>query len=98
MIEKSQIIELAEDLDAMYRGQISENEIRHKYRKHQNDEIAEIMANLEHYLSDSDIREKDPGYRKMQETEMRKLIQALRTGNLRGAVGISFLRESETYN
>lgn len=36
-------------------------------------------ANLHHFLSDEDIRAKDPEYRAMQESEMRKLIDLLRS-------------------
>ena len=34
---------------------------------------------LWHYQSDADIRAKDPAYRSMQDSEMRKLIDLLRT-------------------
>jgi len=49
------------------------------------------MCNVEHFISDSDIREKDSRYRTMQEKEMRKLIQMLRTGNIDDAKLISLL-------
>ena len=36
-------------------------------------------ANLHHFLSDADIRARDSEYRAMQESEMRKLINLLRS-------------------
>lgn len=39
-----------------------------------------IWPNLEHYLADLDIRERDPGYLTMQDTEMQKLVRLLRAG------------------
>ena len=35
---------------------------------------------LQHFLADEDIRAKDAGYRRMQVSEMRKLIGLLRSG------------------
>ena len=44
------------------------------------DLIDVIWANLAHYLADSDIRERDPEYRQMQDSEMDKLVRLLRAG------------------
>jgi hypothetical protein len=41
----------------------------------------DVLANVEHYLADADIRNSDEQYRKMQETQMHGLIATL----LRGA-------------
>lgn len=41
--------------------------------------LEHCWANLHHFLSDEDIRAKDPEYRTMQESEMRKLIGLLRS-------------------
>lgn len=42
--------------------------------------IESCFHGLHHFLADQDIRSKDPAYRKMQETEMRRLIVLLRSG------------------
>ena len=39
-----------------------------------------ILSNIEHYLDDLDIRERDPAYRAMPDGEMEKLIRLLRAG------------------
>ena len=59
-------------------------------------DIAKIMGNVEHFLADSDIRQKDAAYRLMQETEMKKLIQALRNNVLHEAKRITFLGYART--
>jgi len=38
------------------------------------------LHGLQHFAEDADIREKDAGYRKMQEGEMRRLIALLKSG------------------
>jgi hypothetical protein len=39
-----------------------------------------VLSNVHHYLADTDIRQKDPDYRDMQDRDMAKLIAALRRG------------------
>jgi len=39
-----------------------------------------LWGNLERYWADSDIREREPAHRKMQNEEMEKLVGLLRTG------------------
>jgi hypothetical protein len=42
--------------------------------------IAPCFHGLHHYLTDEDIRMREPEYREMQEDEMRKMIRLLRDG------------------
>ena len=41
--------------------------------------MSSCFHGLQHFLVDSDLRQTDAGYRAMQESEMLKLIQALRS-------------------
>jgi hypothetical protein len=91
MIDKNNMIEFANDLEALLQSQTAESYIRGKYSVNSDKDIEEIMGYVEHFLSDSDIREKDTRYRQMQETMMLKLIQSLRIGDLDSAKSITFL-------
>ena len=55
---------------------------------------ATILANLEHYWDDADIRSRDPDYGRMQNSELEKLIQKLRQADFDGAARITFLTSS----
>ncbi|MDL5033154.1 hypothetical protein QRD43_14665 [Pelomonas sp. APW6] len=48
--------------------------------------LAGCFHGLQHFAADMDIREKDAGFREMQEGEMRKLIALLRFGANRAAL------------
>ena len=41
--------------------------------------LASCFHGLQHFLMDEDIRAEDSAYRQMQESEMRKLIELLRS-------------------
>lgn len=57
--------------------------------------LEHCYGNLFHFLSDAGIRAKDPGWRAMQESEMRKLIVLLRSEAPALKLGrISFLGDS----
>jgi len=43
----------------------------------------DVLANVDHFLSDADIRKKDAAYKSMQERQMMELIAALRRGAAR---------------
>lgn len=92
MIHSNSMLEFANDLEKLFRGQTTESDIRGKYSMSHDKDIEAIMAYVEHFLSDFDIREKDATYRQMQETAMQKLILALRSGDLNSAMNITFLR------
>ena len=53
-----------------------------------------VFANLNHFWSDSDIRNKDSKYKCMQFSELEKLINHLKSGHWEKANGISFLHVS----
>lgn len=55
---------------------------------------ATILANLEHYWDDADIRSRDLDYGRMQNSELEKLIQKLRQADFDGAARITFLTSS----
>jgi len=70
---------LADDLESLRAGQLSEGEFRAKYERRAAPAVVRtIWPNLEHYLSDGDIRARDPGYRAMQDIELTKLQEARR--------------------
>jgi hypothetical protein len=56
--------------------------------------LDECHANLFHYLSDGDIRQRDEAYRKLQDSEMEKLIKHLRANNFIMANRITFLEKT----
>jgi hypothetical protein len=57
--------------------------------------IESVYGNLFHYLSDADIRERDQGYKELQDLELKKLIGHLRTADFDKAKGITFLTRTE---
>ena len=60
-----------------------------------NGPLAHCYSNLFHFLSDADIRARDPAWRTMQESEMRKLMVLLRSEAPATKLGrISFLDAS----
>ena len=70
---------LADDLEELARGKITESEIRSRYEwTRAQPRLGTVMCNLYHYLDDADIRSRDPRYREMQESELRKLLALLR--------------------
>lgn len=89
---KKSKFEFANDLETLLQGQTTENYIRGKYSNNSDKDIEEIMGYVEHFLSDSDIREKDARYRQMQEAATQKLIQALRSDDLNAAKKVTFLK------
>lgn len=90
-------IEFADDLELYLQGRLDAQEVRLKYGAEViRDDIRRIMCNVEHFLSDSDIRNRDSRYKKMQETEMLELISLLRAGrDINDILKISFLGSSE---
>ena len=84
---------LADDLESLRTGTLSASEFRAKWQPGPVSEVVDVIwQNLEHYLADSDIRDRDPAYRGMQEAEMVKLIRLLRAGTpAEGLAVINFL-------
>lgn len=85
---------LAADLEALLFGTLNEEEFRQRYTPQAaSPALDAIWGNLEHYLSDGDIRARDSSYRDMQDGELRKLIQLLRHGAPMAQIRrINFLR------
>jgi hypothetical protein len=72
---------LADDLESLRTGTLSESEFRAKCQAAVVPDLLSIIwPNLEHYLADLDIRKRDPDYRAMQDAEMEKLVRLLRAG------------------
>jgi hypothetical protein len=71
--------ELANDLELLGHGSVSEDEFRARYSSRQDATVATtVWPYLEHFLSDADIRARDEDYRTMQEAELAKLVSLLR--------------------
>jgi hypothetical protein len=73
---------LADDLESLRAGTLSESAFRAKWQAAVvvPEQLSVIWPNLEHYLADRDLRDRDSDYRAMQDAEMEKLVQLLRTG------------------
>lgn len=83
---------LADALELLLLGGLTPGEFRRRH-SHQrtSSELEPVMANVEHYLADADIRARDERYRTMQEAALASLISALRSGDIAAARRISFL-------
>ena len=79
MSREEDVSRLADDLESLQTGRLSQREFRANW---QVDEVSILLSfiwpNLEHYLADVDIRERDPAYRAMQDAELAKLVRLLR--------------------
>lgn len=72
---------LADNLESLRTGTLSESEFRGKCQAAIAADLLNVLwLNLEHYLADFDIRERDPEYRAMQDAEMEKLRAARLAG------------------
>ena len=100
MNRSQEAAELADDLELIREGHMSEEMFRAKHRQSESVSIATtVWPYLEHYLSDADIRTRDEDYRAMQETELTKLISRLRAGEPDSELRqISFLGYSRDTN
>lgn len=89
--------ELAEDLEKLMKDASGDVDLWEKYGEiSAGNDIEQILANLDHFVADGDIRAKDPIYKQMQENEMRKLIKLLKSGGpLSDILKINFLHNSK---
>ena len=72
---------LADDLESLRTGRLSGREFRANWQMGEVSGLPGVIwPNLEHYLVDFDIRERDSAYRAMQDAEMEKLVRLLRAG------------------
>jgi hypothetical protein len=71
--------DLVKDLANLLEGKMSADEFERKLEALPR-EMGQVLCDLSHYLSDADIRQKDPTYAEMQNNELRKLIELIRSG------------------
>jgi len=87
---------LIADLEGLLHGSVSVDEFRRRHSIVSETGVTySLLCNIEHYLADFDIRRKDFAYREIQDTELEKLIAALRSDRVGDALKVSFLRPSE---
>ena len=80
-MSREEMSRLADDLESLRTGGLSHREFRANWQTDVVPGLPSIIwPNLEHYLADTDIRERDPAYRAMQDAEMKKLVNLLRAG------------------
>jgi hypothetical protein len=88
--------QLADDLKSVLDGTLTPEEFRMRHpTQNETGAVLEVLCLVEHYLTDADIRSRDFDYRCMQESEMKKLISALRSGRVNNATKIHFLGYSD---
>jgi hypothetical protein len=87
---------LASDLEGLLEGSVTEDQFRSRRHMSANETgvIESLLANLDHYLADADIRSKDSAYREMRDGELKTLISALRSGRIGDALKVNFLGPS----
>ena len=84
--------DLANALEALLLGFLTEEQFRRQNpTRTAGRDLEPVLANIEHFLADADIRARDPGYKAMQEGALSKVITALRSGDVKLARHISFL-------
>lgn len=91
------IQELRDFLGQMLNGSLPANEAEVRMKTcpaFRRTELEGVYANLFHYISDVDIREKDAGYGELQDSEMKKLISRLEAGDFAGASAVTLLRST----
>jgi hypothetical protein len=72
---------LADYLESLRSGTLLASEFREKCQAPAAPDLLNVIwPNVEHYLADFDIRERDLDYRAMQDAEMEKLVRLLRAG------------------
>ncbi len=67
---------LLADLRELHAEKISISAFRAKLREYPA-ELQDLLCDLEHFLSDEDIRRREPDYEKMQLSELERLIQLI---------------------
>ena len=83
--------EFIEDLEKLLKSEAYISVFVQKYEESTESPIKELMYDLDHYLSDSDCRAKEPEYAEMQRSELKKMIALLKKGEIKEALDISFL-------
>jgi methylisocitrate lyase len=86
--------DFANDLERLLSGAVAPAAVRSRWTKSACRDVEDLMGHVDHFLSDEDIRDRDPAYREFQEEELRKLIASIRAGRLDEAKRITFLRRT----
>lgn len=90
----SNIQDLLSIIEDLANGEIGSSEAEERIKAFSTSNFIGVISNLRHYLDDEDIRSRDRAYKEMQEKELHKLIQYLKSGDYEKADTISFLCES----
>lgn len=86
----------ANELEAVRAGRAQISGLWSKYvDQPDSSHFEEILSFVNHYVSDDDIRAKDPQYREMQEREFDRLLAHLRAGRIAEARRVTFPSPSE---
>lgn len=85
-------------LEALLAGDIDCGIAQEQVEKLAMTEFGDLYGNLHHYRMDEDIRERDPEYRAFQETELRKLIEYLKAGDVKKASWVFFYMWHKAFN
>jgi hypothetical protein len=92
----TQLEQLADALRSVLRGDLSADDFRRQFPLGATGlQLEPVLINVEHFVSDGDIRVRDVSYKEMQETSMARLIAALRSGDVTTASTINFFHQIE---
>jgi hypothetical protein len=84
--------ELAEALSSLLHGDLNADQFRCRFPMGAvGSELERVLGNVEHFLSDADIRVRDVSHKEMQEGNMARMIAALRLDDVATASTITFL-------
>jgi hypothetical protein len=83
----------AHELEALRRGELA---IEALWERHADrfPDFEDVLASVQHWVADGDIRARDEDYRLMQESAFDQLLSHLRAGRVDEAKDISFLSEN----
>lgn len=90
------LLELANDLEKIKASELEAEQFRKKYSNtNKSSTLYKIICNVDHYLTDNDIRIKDKNYENMQNTELSKLIYLLKIdGDINKILSINFIEST----
>ena len=91
---ESETKQLLEILEAVFSKRIGVQEGQDRVEQLSMREVGQLFSNLFHYWNDGDIRDKEIEYKQLQETELEKVINHLRNGDVDAANKVSFLHVS----
>ena len=94
-IELNKLINLLQDVNDCKLDIMSAETVFEEIKWEALSGIKAVFANLYHFWQDEDIRNNDPQYKAMQESELEKLIGHLKNEEWSSANGVSFLDVSD---